>query len=118
MEGEEEWRRFWEEDVPDDTLAQVTEHLSARSFSSGSSGKGRRRRRWPREVILILLRGRVRWIFWDGTDRPRKGLRWDVWATEVFGESFCEGLFARGTHPDEYFRREVLRLLKKYDGRI
>ena len=115
MDEKGEWRKFWEEEYSVTRRAadrRLSDAMEVRMYTSWSRGRGRPRRRWPRTVILIRLKGESRWWFWDTDRRPPK-IRWEVLANEIFGEDFCEGLSARGIRPEDYLRQEILRMAKE-----
>ena len=73
-------------------------------FYSRSKGK-RRKRKFPKKIILMRPRGGKRWFFWDGeSDCSLPG---DEWATEVF-EFFQEKKLG------DALRSETHDLLKKF----
>jgi len=104
-------------------LEEIQNHLIAQQmhgirFISKSKGRGRKRRKIPREVILIQYGIDVlnyRWRWWSGEDRSDKGrIPWDVWATEIFGWDFCKNI----SNPDDYLRKEFLRILRECGGKF
>lgn len=94
--------------------------MHAVRFFSSSRGRGRRKRRRPREVILLQYgedRARGCWRSWSGRTEGGR-LPWDQWATEIFGADFCARLSEEGTHPDDYLRNQILKLLREFGGRF
>ncbi len=106
----------------------VAQWMHAVAFVSRSKGKGRKPRRYLKEVWLIQCNGDLqakRWRSWGGEDQyhfhPRTGrarLPWDEWATEILDPALCEALSTRGINSDEYLRVEVHRLVHQYGGRF
>jgi hypothetical protein len=92
--------------------------MSVVSFFSYSRGRKRRKRKFPRKVILIRIRPSKRWFFWDGKDC---GLPWDEWATEIIGEKDRWEFEENDSYlsfPGDYLRRRVLDFLSEFDGKF
>lgn len=122
---------FWHEHQ-EEVLAEINEEerdarpvrrfISGVRFFSRSKGRGRSRRKHPREVTLLQYgedRNAGRWRLWSGEDRTDEGRNpWDEWATEVFGSDFCDQLSEAGIHPDDYLRAQVIQLLQECGGKF
>lgn len=119
MEDYPEWERKTREEVMREAFKDslVCKALHAKKFPSWSRGRGRKRREYPREVILLQRIQGGPWRFWSG-DTSGGGHRWDAWAMEIFGDGFCEQLLAQGISPEEYLQRQVLQLLKELGGQF
>ncbi len=73
-------------------------------FYSRSKGK-RRKRKFPKKIILIRPRGEKRWFFWDGESDC--SLPWDEWARETLK-------FSQENYPGDALRFEINDLLESF----
>ncbi len=117
---EEDWeRREWEalkkELEENDPIIQ---NISAVSFFSFSRGRNRRKRRYPRRVVLIRIKPNKKWYFWSGNDRS---LPWDEWASEILGRQHSWELEDNDCYimsPGDWLRKRTEEYLREYDGKF
>jgi len=77
-------------------------------FISRSRGRGRKRK-YPKEVILIKKSGRYH--YWNGySDKITKSLPWDKWAQEAYPDSY--DLVSRIGNPSSLFREDLFNILE------
>lgn len=88
----------------------ILKFFDAVCFFSRSKGK-KKKRKFSSCVILLKPKSKNEWISLNenGFLNGDKYL-FDCWATEIFGEEFCRGLYE---NPGEYLRIELLNLLTK-----
>ncbi len=73
-------------------------------FQSKSKGK-KKKRKFPKMIILIRPRGSKRWYFWNGESDCN--LPWDEWAIEVFE-------FSQEKYLGDALRSEINNLLNNF----
>lgn len=88
----------------------ILKFFNARMFLSYSKGRSKKRK-FPCYVILLKVKSKKKWIFWNGNGNLiQDKYLWDKWATEIFGENFCSHL---SENPGEYLKNQLLSLLEK-----
>lgn len=96
----------------------VIKKIKGKSFVSRSKGlrNGKRRPRKEEKPIILLKYGDTGFKFYDGGDTNMAGrIPFDQWATEIYGEMFCQSI---DRHADDYLRDEIKDLLDRKKGRF
>ncbi len=104
--GLEDWKKAILAETDRESLKEnpVVQFFEIVQFQSRSKGR-RRKRKFPKRIILIRPRGEKKWFFWDGESDC--SLPWDKWATEVFE-------FSKERYLGDVLRSEINNLLKGF----
>lgn len=110
----EEWQKsvLLELEKEEESYNPIKKSMRGVRFLSKSRGKKRKKRKTPREVILLQYEI-GRWRFYNIEDNGNKKIPWDEWANE-FQELYNFDFSKNGTvNPGDCLREEFLQILKK-----